>query len=83
MPANTYRQCCLTCGHAIDPAADNVTLIKMSNQPRYYHTDYTGCQEAERGNYPFSDIKAREESWTEVYSEQRRKTEREDMVTAE
>lgn len=47
MPTNVYKRPCLTCGHPVNPDAKNVGVIKMSNQPRYYHLDHSGCQEAE------------------------------------
>src|SRR5215469_2107602 len=48
MPSNKYTQRCLTCSHPLDIEALGVKMIRMNNQPRYYHVDPRDCQMSEQ-----------------------------------
>ena len=40
-------QRCLCCGHPVDNRSADVGLIRMNNQPHYFHKSWQGCQAAE------------------------------------
>ena len=74
------KQRCLNCSHVVEPDGEAIGMIRMQNQPRYFHESPRGCQNAEHAwdldvTFP--------EARNEVHTERRFAQEKEQLITAE